>query len=655
MNPKGHHNSLVVYTTLLSRLLQDIADCYTNSDSRRDWMKIQSRIDKEGISFLTKSLPLLGKTLDKSLQGRDRFTPIGFQTKPNSTIPKLFGWLFELIFTSQGDLRGDANIEAIKHARQLLYFMYKLALPYEKKTTKKVLDSFVQVEEELKCLQISPADPVIREARTFITRVLSGFCPRDLIPRHGPGAVSTGEKGGEKFSFSRLYESLDSMYPFTEYFRVSCTHTCDTLHEIEKLEVLRAGTAKVVLVPKDSRGPRIISCEPLELQWIQQGIQKKLYPWLESHRLTAGHVNFTDQTVNQRLALSGSMSRDIVTLDMKDASDRVSLRLVQELYSGTSLLESLIATRSTSTKLPNGVVLPLSKFAPMGSALCFPIEALSFYALAVSILRVYKNQSWRSAMKGIFVYGDDIICNRKDYPIILKHFPRFGLMFNASKCCTGGFFRESCGCDAYKGVDITPIRLRTRWNHRLRGSATQLASYVALSNALHEAGYWRSSTYIQQLVEGLYGPLPIVEYNVATSYGSKHTITPPGQVIGWFRPHVNHITENTKRSLPRRFCDKLQRSEVQGYVIRPYTKLYKTDGWKELLRFFTNGRSRLQRGHYAVPHRSRLQRGWGVCVSTPASSNLPSFEGLDWFRIVTYNSNAIVSSSQSIVDRSTPL
>jgi len=641
MYRNGHHNSLVIYTTLLQRLLQDIADCYTDSDSRRDWMKIQSRLDKEGISFLTKSLPLLGRAFDKALQGKCSFTAIGFKTKPGSTIPKFLGWLFERIFTSQGNIRSDADIQAIKYARQVLYFMYKLALPYDKKTSKKVLDSFAQTEVELKSLEIRSDDAIIRKARTFITRVLSGFCPRDIIPRHGPGAVSTGEKGGEKFTFSRLIGPLDRMYPFTEYFQVSCNHTIDTMHELPRLMELQEGTAKVVLVEKDSRGPRIISCEPLENQWIQQGIQRKLYAWLESHRLTRGHVNFTDQSINQRLALKGSVDQTTVTLDMKDASDRVSMKLVNELYSGTSLLEALNATRSTQTRLPNGVVLTLEKFAPMGSALCFPIEALTFYALAVSILHVYKNYSWRSAMESIFVYGDDIICDRKDYPIIMKHFPRFGLLFNPTKCCTGGFFRESCGCDAYKGIDITPIRLRTRWNHRSRNSATQLTSYVALSNALYEGGYWRAADYIQSLVERLYGILPVVEYRVEKSSGSKHYITPPGQVIGWHRPHVNHVTHNRLLKIPSRLNERFHKQEIRGYVVRPVVKYYKMDGWKEILRYFTNGRSRLQRGAFTVPHRSRLQRGWGTSFMTCASSYGASFEDPHWFRTVSYSSNAI--------------
>jgi hypothetical protein len=68
--------------------------------------------------------------------------------------------------------------------------------------------------------------------------------------------------------------------------------------------------ARVCLVPKDSRGPRIISCEPAELMFIQQGIMRKLYSHLETHHLTAGQINFTDQSINRNLALLASNAKE---------------------------------------------------------------------------------------------------------------------------------------------------------------------------------------------------------------------------------------------------------------------------------------------------------------------------------------------------------
>lgn len=643
----GTNNSLVVYTALYKRLLDDIADCYVDSEPGLDWMKIQSRLAKEGLSFLTKTLPQLGKHFDRCLASpnpRAAFDAPFFEKKDGAgSLPKIFGWLFERVFAEADSMEPMVNIDhwtgvptemwmrspagsdtwnvsrkqfclrdttAIRHARQLLYFLYKLELPYEKDDEKKVIDSFVEVEEELKTLQVDPNDAVIKQARKFITRVLGGSDPGEIIPRHGPGAVATGERGPEKSEFARIYRRLEARYPFTEYFQLP-GQVCDSYRTYEKnLEELEVGTAKVVLVPKDSRGPRLISCEPLEYQWIQQGQQRKLYGILENHRLTKGHVNFTDQTVNRHLSILGSQGNGVVTLDMKDASDRVSLRLVEELFGGTKWYSYLYASRSPQTRLPDGRIVQLSKFAAMGSAVCFPVEALVFYALAVCAIVVHRQIKPQVARGRVWVYGDDIICYGEDYPVVMQQLQKFGLMFNSGKCCTEGFFRESCGCDAYNGVDVTPIRLRTVWNHHKRMDAGQLVSYVELSNSAYERGYRRLAYYVQDMVEGLYGPLPHVGFLVRKAEHSQElSETYKGRVIGWLRD-VSPLAHNLKNCKVR-YNRNLQRDEVFGYIIKPkHTR--GSDGWGACLWSLNSGSMGPQPGIHTLARRSRLKRGWGA-------------------------------------------
>jgi len=610
----GMYNSLEPYGTLFEELLLDIACCYTNSEPHLDLAKARLRMKAEGISFLTKSLPRLGKAFDKALLGLTPFLHTGFEKSTEYAVPKFLGWLLKGVFSVDGYVREFPDISAIKHVRQILYFAYKLELPYDERSVKNVLESFIAVDNEIKNLRIDATDAVIEVARTYVTRTLSGCCPWDIIPKHGPGSVSTGERGGEKTHFSRVYADLDSRYPFTEYFHASLSHTADHVNRLEQLEELSIGTAKVVLVPKDSRGPRLISCEPLEKQWIQGGQQRKLYNHLERCRFTAGHVNFTDQTVNRRLALESSKTQEFVTLDMKDASDRVSLVLVEQLFQGTEWYQALVASRSAQTRLPDGSVVVLGKFAPMGSAVCFPVEALCFYALAIGVLVVYRQIPWRVAAASVWVYGDDIICRSEDYAALLNHFPRYGLAFNPGKCCTSGFFRESCGCDAYKGVDVTPIRLRKVWNHRKPNDATQLVSYVELHNSMYQAGYRRSCTYIRKMVEALYGPIPDVEYMRSRAEGYQAFYHTAGRAIGWFRPDVNSIASNLSRRIKMRFNAHLHRDEVKGYAVQAVHRDYTEDGWERLLRYFSGGiDSELPSGTYAVSRQSRLCRNkWGA-------------------------------------------
>jgi len=630
----GDHNSLETYVSLTVQLYHDIAQCYPNvHESQHDLRVLRSRVDSEGIAFLTKTLPMLGKAIDFALHSEQPLQVLGFKKKSNTSIPLFLGWLIELLFMSDGYVRDDLDITALRHVRQFLYFSYKLSLPYEASTENSAIESFVRTEDELHLLLEFPPEvqPIIKKARLFISRLFDGFDVREITPRHGPGSVATGEESGEKSNFSRIYAGLERVFPFTEYFVLGLNQVSDQYDWLQSLVPMEHATAKVVLVPKDSRGPRLISCEPLELQWIQQGIQKALYPWIEQHPLTRGHVNFRDQRVNRALALSSSRSTNYVTLDMKDASDRVSLRLVEELFGGTTLLEGLVASRSEYTQLPDGRVVHLSKFAPMGSAVCFPIEALCFYALAVAVLytkyapargrssqlggrglELAEERAWAKAAEAVFVYGDDIIVRREDYAPLLQYFPLVGLKFNESKCCMGGFFRESCGCDAYKGVEVTPIRMRTQWDHRGIRDAGELVSWVELSNSLWDAGYWTTAESIKAMVERRYGVLPYVREKFEYTDFSNQIKLDVSSLIGWYRSHVNESVANKRRGMKSRFGPSTHTLEYRSWIVRPVHKQYVVDGWRECLRVLNTGSKRSDTGIYALPRRICLRRGWAA-------------------------------------------
>lgn len=602
-----------IYLELVLDLYRDIADCYgICSKTRRIEIRvIRNRWRHEGESFLTKGLPRFGKAIDIAMS---RGTPLlipGWETRPESAIPQFLGWLLERVFGTDGYELPEPEAMAVKHLRQLSYTMYKLEVPYEPETAQAVIDSFVRTEEDITASWQEDHllfDLWLDRARDLVTRTLSPLDPFGIKPKHGPGAVSTGEGVLEKSFFSRIYRPLERIYPFMEWMRFNLNHVAHSYEADQgNLEVLDRATAKVVLVPKDSRGPRLISCEPLEIQWIQQGLAHAMVRQIELSPYTRGQVNFTSQEVNRRLALKGSLGGTWVTLDMKEASDRVSCKLVERLFAGhPRLLEALMAARSQATLLPNGTVLELSKFAPMGSATCFPVEALCFWALAVSAIAVeqtmralgyssdedryplleYANGAFtkrcipRSAIrKSVYVYGDDIIVSEKDYVTLMQWLPRVGLMFNADKCCTARFFRESCGCDAYRGVDVTPVRLRTVWCGR-RTDPRGLESYVAFSNAMYGLGHYRTAHRAKRLVEALYGLIP---------YTNSYTTKPNGSVVAttsapaWVCDGPAHLanrlisgqqaTEESVISLRRELIDYQKRAtcgvllETDGIVV----------------------------------------------------------------------------------------
>jgi hypothetical protein len=638
----GDHNSLVpVYRDILACLLRDVASYWSYESINLDIDYIDARLAKEGISFLTKSLPLLGKNIDSSLGTSQTLDSTGFAKARGRATPEFLGWLFAQVYDAQGRELLNAQPIGVKHLRQIAYSFYKLELTYEDQINEKIIEAFVQTEQDLiasdsllseiveglqrgasraggPCLLTSSdgvtcgaireaAGAILARARSLINCAFAPVCIGNFFPKHGPGSVSTGERQWEKMRFKRFYPTLDEVFSYADNFFSGAMDICDNYHKLIHRRSESPGTAKVVLVPKDSRGPRLISCEPLEYQYIQQGISRELVRVLESGRLTRGRVNFTDQSINRRYALYGSLGAKWVTLDMKDASDRVSLALVKELFRDLPFLKHLLASRSESTKLPSGKIVPLRKFAPMGSALCFPVEAACFWALSVACITyfdadgVHDEQKLQRALEGVKVYGDDLILRTEDYGAVMQWLPTFGLRFNVSKCCTSGSFRESCGLDAFKGVSVTPVRFRKVWDSR-RKDTQQFLSYVEVSNNLYGNNYWEAAEYIRELITRKYGELPVIDNDRPVSYLCYRRLT--GSV------------RNSSEKLTLKWCKDTQQVLIKTWVSESIYKYCRLPSWERLrwhLIVQPDPSNCADRGH-GTPDGDILPRAMPVCM-----------------------------------------
>lgn len=585
--------------------LHSLCPWFSLRSSRLTHRKVMKRYGREGISFLTKSLPRLGKAFDKALC-EGTFDYVGFRKDPATGLPRFLGEFFVRIFDTNCVVLAEPCIESIRAIRQVCNLLYKYELPYDKEQEAAVVADFISNDSGLP----DPASdcPFPAQAgrgghqdvaRRLLSRVLASFHPitEDFMPRHGPGSLATGEQPWEKFQFKRIYTPLEAVFPFTEFFVSGLSQVADEYQDFESnLEVLPSGTAKVVLVPKDSRGPRLISMEPLEYQWIQQGIMRGLVRHVEHHPLTRRMVNFTDQSPNRVLALESSRTGAWATLDMKEASDRVSLALVRALFP-PHVLRVLEATRTCATKLPDGSLCHMKKFAPMGSALCFPVEALCFWALIVADRIVRLGESPRRASQHVLVFGDDIIVPRSDAIETITRLESYGLLVNRSKSCIQGFFRESCGVDAYKGINITPLRLKKVWRHR-RDPSTYV-SWIAYSNDLWKRGYRRTAVVIAQRLGSLYGAIPRCEDGepsvpafcfdpIGVPYPRKRFKSPPEDVS---KPYYSVMEEYVWYSIGK-------------------TKKVNPNGWCELFRALVTRTEQIRAGSYVIPRRSMLRRGW---------------------------------------------
>lgn len=562
-----------IYLQLLAALLDDLTATYPSlaREFSLDLAVLQRRFESEGLPFFTKTLPLFGKAIDASFQTGVFVCPSNFHKKSKSALPRLFYGLTSQVYNVETGALMEADPILIKDLRQVCFMLYKLQTPYTAEQEERVLASFTaeQVRE----------DPhigwheslLLHNASVLIAEVLKGLDPLNIEPKHGPGAVATREKGHEKWEFKRVYMDMEQLYPFRSYFHVSKNHLLDCSLATRDIEIEEYGFTRVLLVFKDSRGPRLISAEPCEKQYIQQGQMRLLVTTLEKHPLSRNRVNFTDQSINQGLALQASLTGRDATLDMTSASDTVKTWHIERTFP-PKWVQALTASRSSFAVLPSGDVVPLSTFAPMGSAVCFPVEALVFWSVASAAIALKDGTSIRKSCRSVYVYGDDIIIPTRHAGLVTDALLRLGFIPSPGKCFTQGPFRESCGMDAYKGVNVAPIKVKTPWSTSKRSKFEAFQAYVDYSNLFYKHGYWRTSSFLRGLLDRTFGSLP---YTPSGSYS--------------YPSYVSYTIQSPQGRRKRRWNAHLHRFEWKVKVVRSRSTPNPLQGWRAVLASLLGG------------------------------------------------------------------
>lgn len=511
----------------LTSLLFDDIQHLSGLNLRRDFETIVDRFNHEGPPFLTKTLPSFMKHILRCVdEGSYRPDDNVYFRHSRQGRPLFLAGLINEVFDENGGLHPEPSVEAMKYLHQLGAFFKKTEVPYTERQTSLKLEGYKSLEANYPDLNPAALSDfgckVLDNAAELLKEVFGEEDLHDIIPRHGPGSVANKEKNGEKYVFFRDNQ-LHHEYRFADYFQTSGTylpdplswdviqHHYDTASRVLLDPITTCGPSRVCLVQKDSGGPRIIESQPKEYQWVQQGQGRRMMKLIESHPLTRGHVNFKDQGVNKSLALRGSRGGRWATIDWTDASDRIGFLLVKRLFP-FAMARALSASRVSHVELPDGQIIKIKKFAGMGSATCFPVESLVFWAISVGTISALTGRDFRSCTRFVFVYGDDVIVRSEYAEEIMKVGIELGMKPSSGKCFIHErpfTFRESCGMDAFGGEDITPVRLRCTPPSK-RDDVSKMLSWVATSNLLHFAGYWRTANYMAQVVESVVGALPTV-------------------------------------------------------------------------------------------------------------------------------------------------
>ena len=382
--------------------------------------------------------------------------------------------------------------------RQLLLFAYKADITYDHATEIASFDNFFKVSEATRAFgeSFSKSSPILlKKARSYVQNILYGTSWKEIVPSHGPGSVYPRTiKGVWKFCFP----SIDYLYPYSDYCYLYFNR--GQYEEQEELVLAEQITAKLIPVRKDSRGPRLICVHPSASIWIQKGLERALVNAISKDRRgrvvsPRGHINFDDQTINGSLAFSSSIDRRYATIDMKEASDRVSDILVQDLFgSNYKWFGCCRAQKLVVPSLKQGTYDDnIHCYAPMGNATTFPVQSVVFWAICVSTLDVlgFDNPG------DVYVFGDDLIVPTSAAEAVINSLESFGLLVNRTKTFYRGGFRESCGIDAFNGVNVTPLR----WVKQPSSSSPEdLVAYCDLAMRLRVAGYETAASRLYTLV-----------------------------------------------------------------------------------------------------------------------------------------------------------
>jgi hypothetical protein len=283
--------------------------------------------------FLCQTLPNLGKIVDKGLElGRiPEFSGL-FRKKKGTELPVfMHEYLSKIFYADNGYIQVEFDQKLLKEFRTLCYMFYKLELPFTKEQESIAYKKFVDLDQSVK----TDFDGIdISSIRTTFSQCLPDD-PMDIRPRHSSGATADGVCNINKRIERRYIPSLMGLYGL-EYFFLNDLHKTDWFNN-NQMRVSEP-SSKVTLVPKDSRGPRIICMEPHERMFIQKGLMHKIYDHIEKYSPHRGRINFTDQSINQRLAYTASITQEYATIDMKDASDLVSWELIKRLVPSTGFI-----------------------------------------------------------------------------------------------------------------------------------------------------------------------------------------------------------------------------------------------------------------------------------------------------------------------------
>lgn len=223
----------------------------------------------------------------------------------------------------------------------------------------------------------------------------------------------------------------------------------------------------LTVVPKSWKAGRTIVPDTVLGGFVANGLGDMIS---ERLRVNAGLDISRKTAEHRRMACYASKTGHLTTADMSKASDRISWPLLRRILPNDWLdvidadrVHKVVFSHRNPVTRAEIRTTDVKVHSPllMGKGYTFPLQTLVFYSLLQSIAALTgEGESY------ISVYGDDLIYPSRMHHYVSSIFPRLGLLLNEGKTFSTkadrglsshkGCFRESCGGDYLRGVDIRP-------------------------------------------------------------------------------------------------------------------------------------------------------------------------------------------------------
>lgn len=299
---------------------------------------------------------------------------------------------------------------------------------------------------------------ILRTARKLVREVLGPFDTQEFMRLCRFGKRAAVEVTATEAYLDNKVENLSCSEEHGQWFLndyLPGDHLLDNaslyaqkLREYEKKRpncLNRCTCLSLVNVPKKCNTLRSIMPNTVIGGFYTLGIGKYI-----EERMRSKHRDIRKlQDKHKRLAQQSSRTRKLVTLDLSKASENYVQSLIN-ILTPRDWYNALKFGRIKYATVGDRKIY-LQSFMAMGIGYTFPLQTLLFESVIRAIALHLGERGT------ISVYGDDCIYPRTIHKYVLSVFKDLGFPANVDKTFDTQYFRESCGGDYYRGIDVRPF------------------------------------------------------------------------------------------------------------------------------------------------------------------------------------------------------